>query len=600
MADKFRRFGNLFNNLKIRKKLLLIYLVAGLLPLTCIGTFLVVNTTKIVYQEHTTQIQEENKRVKIILFDSMYVASNLSNILFYDDGLRSLVSTRYANESQVYEAYRNYTMIGTFQSNYSELSGITVYVNNPTLVTNSQFHVADQSIEAMDWYKKAAASNGEILWIVNPAATQDGYLWLVRKIPIDQTYFAVMVISVSNNFLNLMAADSPLHSIAELNGKTIFYSDNYDEIGGHLETTPSWSGTLLPQMGMQPYDGKDALAMSSVLKTVNSADTVQIVTIDRSMPNATNVIALSLSLIVLTSLLIPCVIIVLFSNFFSERIITLRREMHKIVAGDFRIIDEFSGNDELGEYFADMKLMIESVENLYDEMYFERLSKQELLNEQQKMKLEMLTSQINPHFLFNTLETIRMKAFSQGNGEIARIIKLLGKSIRHVLEVKDMDVTLASELEYIRSFIDIQIFRFGDKLNYEIDIAGDVDPEHYLILPLLIQPIVENAIVHGLEDKERDGWVKISVKEADEGIFIVVSDNGVGMSEEKRNQLLENVNASGADPSIGLRNVQQRIRLFYGQQYGIRIDSEPGVGSTVTIFLPPARDKTVENTETGC
>ena len=212
-----------------------------------------------------------------------------------------------------------------------------------------------------------------------------------------------------------------------------------------------------------------------------------------------------------------------------------------------------------------------------------------MINSQQKIQFKMLASQINPHFLYNTLETIRMKLICNGDRETANVIKILGKTIRRMLEVRDETVTLASELEYICYYLEIQRFRFGTRIDYEIKISDDVDTKEYCLLPLLLQPIVENAFIHGLEDKEGGGKITIDIRKKEKVLQILVEDNGKGMAPEKCDSLnssMKDVENSSTKNSIGLYNVHQRIILYYGQDYGVDISSCLNAGTRVYINLP--------------
>ena len=199
----------------------------------------------------------------------------------------------------------------------------------------------------------------------------------------------------------------------------------------------------------------------------------------------------------------------------------------------------------------------------------------------------MLASQINPHFLFNTLETIRMQAHCKGEKEIAHVTKLLARIMRRNLETGNELVKLGAEIELVNDYLDIERFRYGDKIHYNINYQDD-DVADYMVLPLLIQPVVENAIVHGLESKQGEGSVNIEIYKDGGLLKIIVQDDGVGMSEGELNKVLSALNEIDDMPGyrIGLRNVHQRIKLFYGENYGLKIYSEVGKGTRVEILLP--------------
>ena len=296
--------------------------------------------------------------------------------------------------------------------------------------------------------------------------------------------------------------------------------------------------------------------------------------------------------IILIAAVVPGIMIYWFTGYFTGRILTLRHAMHQASSEDYEITSFVQGKDEISEAFVDLQIMIQNIKQKDARMYEARLKEQRLINEQQKMEFKMLFAQINPHFLFNTLETIRMKAIKAGDREAASAIKLLGKSMRYVLEtVGTADVAMERELEHVENYLAIQKLRFGEKFDSEIVIDPDLEIEKVSILPLLLQPIVENAIVHGLEEKESGGKIRITIErkmEEEELLLLTVSDNGCGMGEEELTQLREKIlkNQIGQSKSIGLTNVNQRIRLCYGTQYGLEINSVPGEGTRVCVKLP--------------
>lgn len=201
----------------------------------------------------------------------------------------------------------------------------------------------------------------------------------------------------------------------------------------------------------------------------------------------------------------------------------------------------------------------------------------------------MLSSQINPHFLYNTLETIRMRSIKAGCLEVANAIKLLGKSMRYVLQnTATSFTTLQKELDYIQTYLAIQKLRFHDRVNYSLKIRTPMDLEEYSIFPLLLQPVVENAVLHGLEEVEENGRIIIHILTQENNLHIVIFDNGRGMTLEEIDHMQQNMRNHPEDSSksIGLFNIYHRIQLYYGDTYGIRVQSKPGFGTAVTLILP--------------
>lgn len=290
-------------------------------------------------------------------------------------------------------------------------------------------------------------------------------------------------------------------------------------------------------------------------------------------------------LIIGISIIISLIIIVAFSYHYSNRLTAFQRVMNKTAAGDFDNLELIDGHDEISELYRDLNTLINSIQHLVSTVYEEQVQKERLYSRQKDVEFKMLASQINPHFLYNTLETIRMKARCSGEKEIEELVKMLAKIMRRNIQVGDKLVTLKSELELVEYYLRIQQYRFGERIHYSIDVKCDI--EFLKIMPLLIQPVVENAFVHGLETKEGEGEIRIVVERTDR-LRIHIIDNGNGMSEAKLNEIIESLNDfSKLDRNhIGLNNVNQRIKLLYGDDYGIFIKSKAGEGTTVIIEIP--------------
>ena len=213
-------------------------------------------------------------------------------------------------------------------------------------------------------------------------------------------------------------------------------------------------------------------------------------------------------------------------------------------------------------------------------------------------ELTALQSQINPHFLYNTLECIRGQALMADNLEIARMVEALGAFFRYSISRKGNLVTLKDELDNIDNYMLIQRYRFGNRFSMEV-IIDEEDEEAYncLIPRLIIQPIVENAIFHGLEERLEGGRVTIEVIVTEKTLIITVSDNGKGISREQLNKLNAKIRSRDTNPEdgeagnqrntgIALPNIHKRIQLLFGEEYGVDIYSTPGQGTDVEVTIP--------------
>ena len=224
-----------------------------------------------------------------------------------------------------------------------------------------------------------------------------------------------------------------------------------------------------------------------------------------------------------------------------------------------------------------------------DEVVAEQVQKEKLNARQKEVEFKMLASQINPHFLYNTLETIRMKAIVNKQSEIAELTLMLAKIMRRNIQVGEQLVTLESELKLVEYYLKIQFYRFGDRIQSEIIVDDNVDKD-CLIMPLIIQPLVENAFVHGLESMDMEGKLTIQVS-CDSDMLITVEDNGSGISKDKLLEIMNSLNDfEKLDRThIGISNVNQRIKLQYGENYGLTIASKEGEGTKITLKIPKVK-----------
>ncbi len=217
-----------------------------------------------------------------------------------------------------------------------------------------------------------------------------------------------------------------------------------------------------------------------------------------------------------------------------------------------------------------------------------------------QMQYQALQSQINPHFLYNTLDSIRGEALMEGNASIAAMTERLSRFFRYCISNKGNIATIRDEINNISDYFYIQEYRFGDKFHLKTEVAEEC--YNYKIPQMTLQPIVENAIFHGLERKKDGGTVSIQIFETEKNIKILVSDNGVGMDEEVLQQINKRLRSSAEftlrayeegkskKTGIALKNVNDRIRLHYGSDYGITVHSTKYLGTDVEILIPKVRE----------
>lgn len=269
--------------------------------------------------------------------------------------------------------------------------------------------------------------------------------------------------------------------------------------------------------------------------------------------------------------------ILLFQNF-TDPIYQLMYVMNEFGKGNYQEKAKEVGVGELKSLSQHFNHMADKLQKQMDEICRNE-------REKQKMEKKLLQSQINPHFLYNTLDSIIWMIQSGKYDGAEQMISLLAKFFRVSLSQGEDMIPLEKELEHAISYLAIQNIRFKDK--FEFNVNADKNLMKYLCPKLSIQPLLENAIYHGMDGMYEDGEININVYEKENVIYIDVVDNGLGMPAEKIEYIMNNkVVSSKRGSGIGVRNVNERIKLIYGNQYGISIASELDEGTTATITIP--------------
>lgn len=281
-------------------------------------------------------------------------------------------------------------------------------------------------------------------------------------------------------------------------------------------------------------------------------------------------------------------IVILINSYISFRVTNPIRELEKSVKeleeGNLDADIYMGGSYEvqhLGKSVQDMKFRIKGL-------------MQDIVNEHEekrKSEFDSLQAQINPHFLYNTLDIIVWQIENEKQSEAVHTVTALARFFRLSLGKGKNIVTVKDEIEHVKNYLMIQHMRFKNKFDYEFDIAEDV-----LELPslkLMLQPLVENAIYHGMEFMDGDGMIMVKAWRKEDELYLSVADNGLGMTEDKVEMILtgESTSGNGRGSGIGVKNVNERIKLYFGEAYGLTIDSEPDEGTTVIIHLPAKDEK---------
>ena len=378
-------------------------------------------------------------------------------------------------------------------------------------------------------------------------------------------------IDIYNGFTWIMNKNKDIYSIdaGELKKKYIS-SDGLNIIINNFQENKSGTASL------KNLSNNDSTVFFSSIPYTE--DWILCTLVENSMIHAqTNSITNFVILIGVILLIVAIFLAIIISSSIGKPLQVLKHNMLEVSKGNLRSYYEIDNNDEVSVIGQVFNQMLNEIENLIEQVF-------QVQSQKRNAELRALQSQINPHFLYNTLDTLQWKALEYNAFEIADMINSLSRFFRISLSSGKEFITISDEIEHVRNYLEIQKIRYKDKINYNINV--DFSIEENLVPKLLIQPLVENSIYHGLKPRKQPGIIDINVFAKENCIFIEVIDNGLGIDKKHLVEISKNLHESIESDHYGLYNVNERLKLAFSEKYSITIESELQVGTTVLLKIP--------------
>lgn len=587
-------------NTKFRNKLIFMCLTA-IVPTVLAGIFLLWNLAGTMRSNAENELISSADSLKIRLRDSIVTISNISERAVDNSDIKTLIHNDFINRDEYYNFYMQTTAVSEIINAYPQVSEIAYYIDKPDFVNHNVYHQSTEEIKKTYWYQDAKTYAQPRWQIILDKDTEFYSLCLVTPLLSNNgDFMGAAVVSVNPEVYSSLCDELPANynTIFTAGQGIVFHSTIQDyptgkfisEMKGSFVFGVSDSNIISDRTAL----GKLGHTVVSYFDYENTGNLFQVylVSPDSIFNDGINQVVFTYIGYVVLCIVLSVLLAYLFSSMFSRRIQFLKDKMHDVAEGNFELTDEIKGTDEIFDLYEDLKKMVDRMQTLINDAYKAKIQSESFKLNQVEAEFKALASQINPHFLYNTLETIRMKAFVNNDKETANLVKKLGKFMRRCLEVKDGMVTLESELEFTKSYLELQSARFGDRVSYNIYCEVD---RQYKILPLIIQPIVENAFVHGIEGAKANGKINIKVFYKGESVLIEVSDNGSGIEPDRLRMLLAKLeeNDTSSGKSIGLTNVNKRIKMYHGEQYGMTVETVLGKGTAIRLTIPREVDENV-------
>ncbi|MFN2746618.1 MULTISPECIES: cache domain-containing sensor histidine kinase [Bacillus] len=574
---------NAINNMPIRYKLISLLLLISMLPTIGLGILSAWAVESIFEKQmidHTLQlIGEVNKTTEV------YVShmQNLTYLISTNEEMEAFFDHQKGDGEADYKRRK---FLQGLTSLYSEAAGILVVNDEGEMITNEMYKRTETDLTKESWYQAAVKNEGIFKMIGKPVNRNVRSHVNYRE---DEVVSAVRAVidPETQHVKGVVLIDLKLRVLAEATKNIRLGKTGYllimDENGGNIYS-PEASKLFLPKQWFQHQSS------GHFSKRIKGED-YQLIYETSAFTNWTTVgvfkksepvfevkeIHLYVLLFLLAAGFLGLTASYYLSYSMSRPILKLTSFMQKAEGGDFSTLYQENRQDEiglLGKSFNRLMLRIKELMFVTE--------KQE--RQKREAELRVLQAQINPHFLYNTLDTINWMARKKGAEEVTDLVQALSKLFRISLSKGRDIIPLADEFEHVENYLKIQKARYRDKLNYSIErleFAGD-----RLILKLVLQPIVENAIYHGIKEKRGPGHIRIIGKEEDGRLTIKVEDDGAGMDEHTLNKINEQFKKRENATGYGMINVHERIALTFGEPFGLTVESRKGAGTSVLIRLP--------------
>lgn len=573
----------------IRSKLLFYFFTLILLPIVTLGVLGNVIYSKSIEEqanEHTEQmIEQVTRNVEFYIHDM----ENIVSYLLGDPQIIAFLQITKEDEKEALLEKEVRRILSTYTNVHPEIAGILIVNENNLYISNEMHRISRDPLTDENWYKRA---------ILSPNAMQLFSKPIGRNITTTLNYSADEVVSIAkavidpktSQRLGVILIDLKLNKIKEVI-ETITLGKN-----GFLYIMDANGGIVYAPVNPIVYRVKNEWfnpSVNNIVKTIQGSE-FQIIYKDSAYTKWKTIGVFSLSetlkevtilrhysiLIGLITLILAVAAAFFFTASIAKPLSKLRSLMKKAEEGDLSVRFNSKYNDEIGQLGKSFNTMIKEISNLVDMVYTEQKRKREA-------ELKTLQAQIKPHFLYNTLYTIQWMAGEHGAQEVVRIVGALANLFRIGLSKGKEMIPVHEELEHVRSYLMIQKARYEDKLMYEINY--DEDLLNYKVLKLILQPLVENAIYHGINAKRGGGTITITARIDKEKLFFSVVDDGIGMKAERLEELrksLDNQHGESARNGFGIFNVNERIRLSFGLEYGLRYTSVDQEGTKVEVWHP--------------
>ena len=563
-------------------------------------------TNQTIYENTVNYMSQIIKQVNYDTDSYIDYLENTSRIIANSSDVpRYLFDENQSDEESIEEWQRILSQFATIKDSREDICNVGAVADNGNFIINEGDDAVNPNIDVKEqnWYKQAKESKSGIFVSSSHVqnAIMSSYEWVV-------TLSRALVNNQTGNREGVFFVDLNYSSISDLctnnsigNQGYIFILDKKGNIIFHPKQQLIYGGLMeenIDDIMAAAEEGKNEFTTgdgeNSKLYTISTSDktgwtvvgAAYVSDLTKNNRKAQVLYLLAAAGILLGVLLVSGIL----SKEITKPIRRLRDSMSLVQTGDFENANiQITAKNEIGSLSKSFNVMTEKIHALMEQNVYEQKQKR-------KSEMKALQAQINPHFLYNTLDSIIWMSEAGKNDEVVLMTSALAKLLRQSISNDKEQITIREEVDYVRSYLTIQKMRYQDKLEYSIEVEDQIRGAY--IIKFILQPLVENAIYHGLKYKETKGNLDVRGYRKGNKIYLTVADDGIGMDDEELKHIFDRKEENGKSNGVGVYNVHKRIRLYYGPEYGVTFVSRKGEGTVATVTIPfdggTGRDETQE------
>lgn len=591
----WRKLLQSLSDMSLLKKLTFAYALAVLIPTTAIGYYTYLQSQSYIRNEMIQSMRQNLLQIRYNIDRKMVIAGGMADNIACNGRIQDLLLYGMKLTPDALINFTNYVEGPIeYALNFNEASiyQIGVYSVNDTVPEYGHFF-SEERINNLEWYKDFKKSKNDSIWLYparsdrfeyNGISGNTNVFKLVKKImTMDGRYLGAVTMDIlEEEMLSSINFDISGQEIFAVNDRNqiIFpskYTDTIQQLELFNKKIKQNSGYFIDNNILYNYEVIAPLHIK-ILSKIPVGEIVK----KSSLPSRWMIFAVISGIIVL-EVFTYFILKVIFS-----RLNQIAKIMNVVARGNFNIRIPINQRDEVGQLASDFNILIEKINVLINDVIKKETA-------QKDAQLAALQYQISPHFIYNTIDTFRMRMELDGNYEMADAIAHFGKMLRYNIGSSSKYSTVKEEIDYVEKYVALLKLRHGEKLKFAVDVPENLKSAK--IIRFMLQPIVENSVKHGMEYGKHELRIQIDIKATDGCMEIYVTDNGKGIDTKELDKINYRLKYSDLTDRkysdggrIGLDNINSRIKLFYGDEYYIRMESQPGEYTRAVIRIPYVTD----------